>query len=225
MGRSAHETKDAYGHVHKSHRFGGYQRELNQRMEESLKPLREAHAIVRDASQHCQALFDLLLISQTYWHRGFTLPRQLDDDSGTETKLVLEPDSTSPERDLAASYQPASARMLEQAFAIHNSLAERDAPSSEFPVLCITDATWASGRPRRAILDSESMTYFDGVSWQPLSLWDDDPYESNREPWHEILDQLERIEGRFGLQDLRWFHRNSIPGYPSQESASRFENN
>ena len=129
--------------MHTSHRFGGYQDGLNQQMDESLKPLREAHTRVRDLSQHCQGLFDLLLISQTYWHRGYTLPRQLDDDSGTELTLELDA-GISPVSELDSWHDAVSMHMLRQAYAIRNTLQERGALLNEYPVLCIPDASSGS---------------------------------------------------------------------------------
>lgn len=129
------ETRDGAGHVHKSHRLGGYRWRLggDPELDRALQPLRDGHDLVFDIASSYLNLLDIFFISFATWHRGDTLDA-IDFESvyDEEDRQQIEEAGTDEEE----PFNPRNTRILKTAYAVHDQLVERAAKRSEFRVYC-----------------------------------------------------------------------------------------
>jgi hypothetical protein len=127
------ETRDAAGHVHKSHILGGYRTRLanDPELDRALQPLRDGNDVVFDIASSCLNLLDIFFLTFATWHRGDTLDaidfEEVFDEN--EHQQMAATDEEEP-------FNPRNTRILMTAYAVHDQLTERRAPRSAFRVYC-----------------------------------------------------------------------------------------
>jgi hypothetical protein len=129
----AYETRDRAGHVHKSHRLGGYRVRLggDPELDRALQPLRDGNDLVFDIASSYLNLLDIFFLSFATWHRGDTL-----DAIDFESAYDQDDRQQLAETDEAEPFNPRNTRILTTAYAVHDQLVARRAPRSEFRVYC-----------------------------------------------------------------------------------------
>jgi hypothetical protein len=151
----SHETRDGAGHVHKSHRLGGYRMWLGRdpELDHALQPLRDANERVFEIASSYLNLLDIFFMSFATWHRGDTLDA-IDFESvfdQNERQQIAETDEAEP-------FNPRNTRILTTAHAVHDQLVENRAPRSAFRVYCSANPLHLYPQPEAAItLDTLDM--------------------------------------------------------------------
>ncbi len=167
------QTRDFYGHVHKSHITGSWQRNSTKEQDEKLKPLRAAHSQVYEITNNYQNLLDLFKISFSLWCKGQTigeLPERPDDynfneDDYEQTKLSEMDGYGNTEQILKTgdvsnfSSNPNSNRMLIESYKWHSARESGNNNKNDFPVLVLTNGfDWWSKPNTPFYLDTYDMT-------------------------------------------------------------------
>jgi hypothetical protein len=150
-----HETRDGAGHVHKSHRLGGYRTRLvsDPELDAALRPLREGHDLIFDIASSYLNLLDIFFISFATWHRGDTL-----DAIDFESVYDRDDQQQIAETDEAEPFNPRNTRILTTAYAVHDQLVELRAPRSDFRVYCSANPLHLYPPPEAAVtLDTLDM--------------------------------------------------------------------
>ena len=208
-----HHTKDAYGHVHKSHITDNYLSEMTQTMDRLLEPLRRAHKGVYGITQKYQNLFDLFRISLSLWHKGFTAGRVVNFQEPQEEEIDLE---GLDEQELEFVNDPGSEeninqpslRMLVDAYKWNKGLLlKRVTDPNSYPVLCDAQTLRYSAKPKpRIVLDSyDLLLSIDGNKTElPKSSTGKGPFEANI--WFKEVIPL--VSGT--KSDLRFYDRRDL---------------
>lgn len=138
------ETRDIYGHVHKSHRNGIYESEMTKSLSRKLKPLREAHDYIFALTTKYQNLLDLFRLSLSLWHKGQTLGERLeideisDDDLFSRTGLEFEEELLAGDV-VDFANNPSSTRMLAEAYKWHKPKETEENNINNFPLLACAE--------------------------------------------------------------------------------------
>ncbi len=130
------ETKDSFGHVHKTHILGSYIPTITDKLGRAWEPLKEAHNSVYAASLGCQKLLDIFKLSMSCWHKGISNTNKPDNES--EITFDLEDLDFTNER-----YK----YMLNKAYSWHQELSEGHADKNKYPVLLIANTFKLSEMP------------------------------------------------------------------------------
>lgn len=213
-------TKDIWGHRHKSYMVNGsYQRDMDEKLDKALEPLREAHNIVRDVTNRCLNLLTWFQLGNAFWRKGQTVPFQRetfsdgsgDSNFGSKGISVPTPELTRAERRGSFTPTPYSHRMLMQAYDWHNVFNQAGADQKAFPVLGSVDALRYSVQPKQMLLDTYDLRLWNGSAWQQLPQWSDGTGAEEQEVWNN------KILAKLGpLDDIRWYRREAF----AEESKS-----
>lgn len=129
-----YETRDAAGHIHKSHILGGYRTRLRNdtELDRALQPLRDANDLVFDITSSYLNLLDIFFMCFATWHRGDTLDaidfeEVFDEDDRQQLAEAEEDDEP---------FNPRNTRILMTAYAVHDQLVAGRAPRSAFRMYC-----------------------------------------------------------------------------------------
>ena len=158
------QTRDIYGHVHKSHMGGSYADEMTRSLSKKLKPLREAHDYIYALTTKYQNLLDLFRLSLSLWHKGQTMGGKLeageisDDDLFNRAGLEFEEELITGDAVDFANNQ-ASTRMLVEAYKWHQARASEKTKINDFPVLACAETLDYWNKPGTSlILDTYDMS-------------------------------------------------------------------
>lgn len=189
------ETKDIWGHIHKSHILGVYSSVMTPPMDKALQPLREAHAQVYSLASGYQNLFDLFRISQSFWHKGYTVDRKFDLVEEDLEQQPLEED----DGEEGQAVNPHSFRMLEEAYRWH-------AGDKQQPILCLAPVLDYWNIPKSPFwLDTRDMTLRFGERVIQLPPESDGRGEEEQRVWMEEVMPLWNTSN-----DLRFYQREDL---------------
>jgi hypothetical protein len=186
------ETKDAWGHVHKSHGLGDWTQ--HQRMKDGdemdifLEPIREGHAEINAMVSGYRDIMFCTLKYLHYWRRGLTITDDLEDPHD---------EAETTEDEGAFETAPNAGRMLEYAYSWYNHLQENaDAVRHQPPILYAQQELSLGRLPLRPLLDTADLTVFDGTDWQQLPAWGNGTGEEELALFRQhVLTSLEPSEG------------------------------
>lgn len=177
--KNTRETQDLFGHYHKTHARGYYERRISKELYENIfVPLQKVHKDVYESSLAMINLMYLYKTALSYWHKGHTNPERIDATKANfETQGTNENEmdngaiamEDAPELQNADSQEPGNHNyyMLERAYKLHNQIKAKfkDKPEeikkSMFPLLTLANTfNWSSPPNTVPFIDLYDMTLY-----------------------------------------------------------------
>lgn len=188
------ETRDAWGHVHKSHILTDYTKYMTADLEREMVPMREAHDILFEKFRIDRYKMHIFQIARAAWRKGLTL------DAGAEAPPPQE------ELDEGESiFNPNAGRMLEYAYAWHHRFQEH---GGDPWILYKTKATRWGIIPTAPLIDTADLAIFDGRRWQQLPPYSDGTNGEEMAMYRELVlrglrqtDDIRFLDREFALRD------------------------
>ena len=209
--RKHSHTEDSYKHVHKSHITGRYLDDMTPEMDRLLIPLRHAHDQVFTVTTRYQNLLDILRLAKSFWNKGETMGDYLEPLNRTDDDLFEREEK---EQFLETSfdsgdlvYNPASNRMLVEAYKWHSGIQQGIKDRNKFPVLVIAETRDYWSKPSSPIvLDTYDLIL--KVADQTIDLPDysDGTGEFESKLWNELVMPLVQDS----TKDLRFYDRRDL---------------
>lgn len=205
------ETEDSYRHIHKSHILGGYKPVMTPELEAMMIPLRKAHQNVYTLTTKYQNLLDIFRLSHALWHKGETLGEKLETGE-IDFDLALDRETVKYEQVLEEgkkdeiSKNPASRRMLVEAYKLHSGHENGKTDRNDFPLLVLTNALdyWKLDSP--FILDTYDMTLNINGEKIQLSQYSDGTGSEETDIWYiKVIPYLGD-----SIKDLRFYQRKEL---------------
>lgn len=207
--RQKGETKDFWGHVHKSHMHSGYKNTMKT-LGDDILMFRQAHKEVYDITTSYQNLLDLFRISFSLWHKGQTAgeiikPPNYDpfvDNDAREIEEVASEDIYG-----EALYNPNTPRMLFEAYKWHEGRSYGRNNPNDFPVLVVADTFNYWNQPNSEVyLDTYDMTLKIGDKTYELPTDFSEVGDVEITLWREkVMPYVSSIS-----KDLRFYHKKDL---------------
>lgn len=199
------ETQDRVGHIHKSHRLGGYTEFNSAELDQQLRGLRYAEIVVHRCLRTLLNIFDLYRLAQATEHRGELLGPGW---SGASFEEGEDPDTET------WVQQPGALQSLMDVYVSRSNLRKRGASLAEFPILCsVHPLRYAQIPDARITLNSRTLV---------LGVTDDAGRRTEYQLPEDIENGRERIEAIWAqhvIPHLRNYQPDLRLYLPSQLSS------
>lgn len=199
------EFEDYAGHIHKSHKEGGYEQSLGTKILESIAPLRRVHENVYRVTDRYQNLFDLIRIAHAMWHKGLTLDAESLDEN---VELTFD----APASDFDSN--PGPLRMLIEAYNWHAQTHRGIYDVNQFPILTIAHATNYLALPNPKVFRLDTYDLTATIGDEKFSLSKDGIKLREQKLWYDrVISQIAEDP----LADLRFYDRRMLSGIVQEE--------